>query len=330
MRRRRPERPRDLATAHVSRGVKMTGITWAAIALAAFGSIAWWWAHPPDPAADLAARDHALARVERAPAPELGARVERWRMISTSGDTVTGLWRGPAPRRDPDTGSPAWAVVLLGGIGTDDRATLLVPDSLPVGVLSVSWPWKGSRHMGRREFVMHLPAIRAAMLATPAAMARGVAAVHHVAPGDRVALLGASVGAPPTIATLALTRPDALVIVDGAADLGRLLASETARTLGGGAAARLVAPAAGALAARLVSSLEPARHAGEAQGIPTLLLDAQGEERLPRPCITALHAAFPAAARGTHPGRHMRPEEHAEILAIVDAAWRWLSALPPA
>lgn len=306
----------------------MSGMAWLAILLVALGSIGWWWTHPPDPAADLGARGHALERVERVPAPELGVRVERWRMISAKPDTVTGLWRGPAPRAAAEAGPEAWAVVMLGGIGTDDRATLLVPDSLPVGVLAVSWPWKGSRHMSHGEFLTRLPAIRAAMLATPAAMARGVAAVRDVAPGRRVALLGASLGAPPTIAALSLARPDALVIVDGVADLGRLLSSETARTLGGGPAARLVAPAAGALGARLVASLEPSRHAAEARGIPVLLLDARGEERLPPECVAALHAAFPAASRATHAGRHMRPEEHEEIQAIVEAAWSWLSALP--
>ncbi|MFI5370599.1 MAG: hypothetical protein ACHQ52_03500, partial [Candidatus Eisenbacteria bacterium] len=252
----------------------------------------WWWAHPPDPATELRARDHPLARLERVAAPELGARVERWRMIAADGDTVSGLWRGPAPattRNHPSatpTGAgaisasgqpaapPSWVVVLLGGIGTDDRAALLIPDSLAVGVLAVSWPWKGSRRMGRWEFIARSPAIREAMLRAPAAMARGVAAARHEAPGARVALLGASLGAPPTIAALALTRPDALVIVDGAADLRALLRSETSRALGGGKVAALLAPAAGALAARLVSSLEPERHGAEAHGIPTLVLDA--------------------------------------------------------
>ncbi|MFI5371564.1 MAG: hypothetical protein ACHQ52_08405, partial [Candidatus Eisenbacteria bacterium] len=100
------------------------------------------------------------------------------------------------------------------------------------------------------------------------------------------------------------------------------------RALGGGKVAALLAPAAGALAARLVSSLEPERHGAEAHGIPTLVLDAASEERYPPVCVSRLHAAFPEAMRATHPGRHMRPEERGEILAIVDAAWAWLRDLP--
>src|SRR5207344_1836374 len=106
---------------------------------------------------------------------------------------------------------PSWVVVLLGGIGTDDRSALLVPDSLPVGVLAVSWPWKGSRQMSPHEFLLRVPAIRVALLETPGAIARGVEAARRACPGARVALIGASLGVPPTVAALPLANADALV-----------------------------------------------------------------------------------------------------------------------
>src|SRR5262245_31640193 len=230
-----------------------------------------------------------LQRLEREPAPDLGAGIERWRMIGASGDTVTGLWKPPSTGADH-----RWSVVLLGGIGTDDRAALLIPDSLPVGVLAVSWPWSGPRHMGRLEFLGRVPAIRAAMLLTPAATARGVEAVRRAFPGSRVAFLGASLGVPPTVAALALTAPDALVLVDGMADLERVLRSEIVRILGGGVWGTVLAPPGAALGARLLSPLEPARHA--CPTTPVLLVDAMHEERFPPECVARLHATFPHAS----------------------------------
>lgn len=302
-----------------------------ALVVAVALALGWWWTHPPDPAAEVRAYADPLGTLERVPAPELGRGIERWRMIAAGGDTVTGLWRAAARNgaASPPTGAPApaWAVVILGGIGTDERAALLVPESLPVGVLAVSWPWKGSRKMSQLDFVASVPALRAALLRTPGALARAIAAVRRASPGTRVALLGASLGVPPTVAALSLARPDALVLVDGAADLEELLRSETARALGGGEPGATLAPPAAALAARLLSSLEPARYGGAGQGIATLLVDAERDERYPRACIERLHATFPHAALATHPGRHMRPEDLRQVISIVRTTWRWLGGL---
>ncbi len=306
-------------TAPPKRRRRRLGFTFATLAAITLVVLAWWWAHPPDPEAELLAAHRPLLALEREPAPELGRGFERWRMIGAEGDTVAGLWRAAAPGLDS-----AWTVIILGGIGTDDRAALLVPDSLPIGVLAVSWPWKGPRQMSPLAFLAATPAMRAALLLTPAAIARGVEAVRRATPGTRVVLLGASLGVPPTVAALRLARPDALVLVDGAADLGRLLRSETARVLGGGLAGAIFAPPAAALAARLVSSLEPARHGDAARQLPVMLVDAERDERFPRSCVTRLHATFPHAVITTHPGGHIRPEDRDQVTAIVEAVWRWL------
>ena len=319
---RRAERPRAARTGRA----RMTPAFFWLGALALLASAAWWWTHPPDAAADLRARASELARLERAPADDLGPRLERWRMIGANGDTTSALWR-PAAGASATGGDSAWVVVILGGIGTDDRSVLLVPDSLEVGVLAVSWPWSGPRKMGRLAFLARVPALREALLRTPAGLAAGVAAARRSSPGARVALLGASLGVPPTAAAAALAHPDAMVLVDGAADLARLLRSEVARTLGGAAGAAL-APFAGSLGGRLLSSLEPARHAAGARHLPVLLIDAEREDRYPPACVASLHAAYPHARNATHPGAHLRPEHRDEVEAIVGAAWRWLSELP--
>ena len=250
-------------------------------------------------------------------------------MIGARGDTVTGIWRAAAERRRGTHATPSraagWTVVILGGIGTDDRAALLVPDSLPVGVLAVSWPWKGPRRMNQVEFAANAPAMRAALLRTPPALARGIEAVRRISPGSRVALIGASLGVPPTVAALPLARVDALVLVDGAADLERLLRSEAVRELGEGWVAAGLAGISAPVAAWMLSPLEPSRHAAAAREAPTLLVDAERETRIPRACVTALHAAFPHASRATHPGGHLRPEDPRQMRSILATVWRWLN-----
>lgn len=299
----------------------------AAVALLAASALALAapWLRPVDRRTEVDIRTHALVSLEREPLPGQGRGLERWRLIGPDADTVTALWRPPAPgAATGGEGAPEWTVVLLGGIGTDDRAALLVPDRLPAGVLAVSWPWKGSRRMGWARFVASIPALRASLLRTPLALARGVEAVRRVRPGARLAMVGASLGVPPTVAALPLVRADALVLVGGAADLGRLLRSETARALGGGPIAAGAATLAAPLGAWLLGPLEPSGVVVAARAIPTLLVDAESEERLPRACVERLHSAFPHATRALHPGAHLRPEDEHQMSVILDTAWDWM------
>ena len=273
----------------------------------------------------------ALLKLERIPAPELGPGFERWRMIGARRDTVTGIWRaGAAGRTDGRAASASddWSVVVLGGIGTDDRAALLVPDSLPANVLAVSWPWKGKRQMGSWEFVANAPAIRGALLRTPDALVRGITAIQQARPGTRVALVGASLGVPPTVAAMRHAKVDALVLIDGAADLARLIHAEAGRALSDRKVAATFAQACAPMAGWLLAPLEPSRRWSDERTVPTLIIDAEDEERMPRACVTALHARFPHATLATHPGAHMRPENPEQMEVILRRVWQWLSHGP--
>jgi hypothetical protein len=55
-------------------------------------------------------------------------------------------------------------------------------------------------------------------------------------------------------------------------------------------------------------------------------VNAEHDERYPPECVARLEAAFPGAAKTTHPGEHMRPGNRRQITAIVEAAWRWLAS----
>lgn len=299
------------------------GAVLAAIAALAF-AIAWWWRHPPDPAATLRARYAPLARVDRRAAPDLGTGVERWRIVDARGDTASAVWR-PAPA---GTTRP-WTVVMLGGLQTGDRAALLLPADARANALSVDWPWRERRNLGPREIVVRLPAIQAAVLRSPARLTLGIEAAARQ-PGvdsSRIALLGASLGVPPAAAAMLLTRrPAALVLLHGSADLQALLRAELERAL----RPRWLATPLAALAYRLIRPLEPSLHGRAAAGVPTLIVNAERDERLPRAGVLRLHRAYPGASIRWQQGVHMRPRRAETIAALAAQVAAWLDSLPAA
>jgi pimeloyl-ACP methyl ester carboxylesterase len=180
--------------------------------------------------------------------------------------------------------------------------------------------------MGTWQFVTNTPAIRGALLRTPDALVRGITAVRKARPGTRVALVGASLGVPPTVAAMRAANVDALVLIDGGADLGRLLHAEAGRALGEHTFTARFAQACSPMVAWMLAPLEPSRRFPNERQVPTLIVDAEDEERLPRACVKALHARFPHATVATHPGAHMRPENPEQMGAILRAVWEWLAA----
>jgi hypothetical protein len=141
-----------------------------------------------------------------------------------------------------------------------------------------------------------------------------------------VALVGTSLGVPPAIAALRIAEaPDALLLLDGSADIEAVLR----RDLEGMKEHRLPAGPLAAFAARLIHPLEPARHFDAAARLPTLVLNAQHDERLPRAAVLALHAGLPNADRRWRADTHVGPERAITIADMAREAHAWLDSLPP-
>lgn len=291
----------------------------AAFLLLGLAATVWWFA-PGDPTPALRARWRPLARLERRPDPKAGPRIERWLMIRADGDSVTGLWR-PAPPGTP----VAWTAVLLGGLQTGARATLLLPEG-SFNVLAVDWPWRGPTRLAAGALLLRLGTIREAVLRSPAALATGLEAVATQPEVDtsRVVLLGASLGVPSALAALRLpVGPDALVLLDGGADLALLLRAGLERERIPGGPARSLA----AVAARLIAPLEPARNAPAAARLPVLVINSEDDERVPRAAAVRLHASLPGADIRWRPGRHVRPRRGPEITGLTAEVSAWLARL---
>jgi len=282
------------------------------------------WAGPRDPATVLRRYYAPLARVERRLAPALGARVERWRLVTTRGETVNALWR-PARANVPHP----WTAVMLGGLQTGDQAALLLPADSPFHLLAVDWPWRGPRTLTPAEFALKLPAIERAALRSPSALALGAEAATR-APGvdrSRIVLVGASLGAPPALAALRLTgAPDALVLVDAGADLEMLMRAGLERE----GWLRGPASVTAALAYQRVWPLEPSLTGRAAARLPVLLMNSARDERTPRAAVAKLHACLPHATVRWRSGPHLRPGQRDVIARLARDADAWLRARDPA
>jgi hypothetical protein len=280
-----------------------------------------WWALPQDPVETLRHHDAALSRVERNETIELGPRVERWRMITIAGDTLSALWRSAAPGPERP-----WTVVLLGGLEAGERATLLVPDDAASHVLAVDWPWRESRRMPWWEIALRLGDIRQALLRSPAVLALGVEAAARAPEVDpeRIALIGVSLGVPPAVSGLRLTRrPAALALLHGAADLRERLRHGLVRQ---GVPGLLAFPLS-ALASRLILPLEPSLHAAATGSLPVLVINAAGDPLLPKAAVEQLHRLFPTADVRWCSGLHDVPERHAAIAEATREVEAWLAAV---
>lgn len=256
--------------------------------------------------------------------PGLGARVQRWVIISARGDSVFGLWR-PAPAKV----AHPWTAVLLGGFYTGDRAALLVPDDTLFNTLAVNWPWRGKRRLTPAEFALKLPAIQRAVQRTPAVLALGVeaAAQSRGVDASRIVLVGASLGVPPALAALRLTSvPAAVVLVDGGADLEMMIRAglERERWVSGAAALS----AAGAM--NWLWPLEPMLNAPAAARLPVLLMNSTDDDRVPRAAVSKLQASLPHATIRWRSGPHLRPSQKDVFARLTREVDAWLRAAEPA
>lgn len=273
-----------------------------------------------DPWPDLFRHYAPLASIDRRAMPYHGPTVQRWRLVTTKGDTILALWRpAPAGVQRP------WTAVMLGGFYTGDKAALLLPPDAPFNSLAVNWPWRGPRRMNSAEFAMRLPEIQRAIMRSPAVLAVGVEAVSRTRGVDpsRIVLVGASLGAPPALAALRFTGvPDALVLVDGGADLEMLIGSALERE--GWAKGPASLSAAGAF--QWIWPLEPMLNAKAAAKIPVLCLNGANDERVPRASAVKLHESLPHATVRWRSGTHINPIQREVIGRMARDVETWLRA----
>jgi dienelactone hydrolase len=216
---------------------------------------------------------------------------------------------------------PRAAVITLGGLRSGVRALDYVRDTGGLVVLAMDFPYAGKRsRLTAVEFVRGLPAMRRALLDTPAATMLGVdylTGLREVDP-DRIMLLGGSLGALVAPAAAAAdTRISALGLLFGAGDLSAL--GEANLRL-----PRILRPPLAWVLSTLTSPMEPLKYIGRVAPRPVFMLNGTGDPRMPEQCARRLHdaAGEPKAIRWIDAGHVDIRDENFRDLVLEDVrAW---------
>jgi hypothetical protein len=243
-----------------------------------------------DPVPRILERRGKLANAASAPPAADSAHVnEIVKLTSTSGLTVQLMLRYPAEsaevRRRP-------VFLILGGYRTGDRAATLIPDTHGNMVAALAYPYDGDLGVKGLAVVPAVPALRGAILDTPAAILLAVDYLLSRADVDsaRVELVGASFGTPfATMAGALDTRVTRVWSLHGAAWPYRQIELNLRRPISFAPARKVVAGLATLFASG--PRFDPERWAPQIAPRPFIMINAREDERMPRDAIDALYAA---------------------------------------
>ena len=237
-----------------------------------------------DPTARMLARHGQLATVDEGPLiPVEGGVVDQEvRLISTSGLEVELLVRRP----DDVDDTPRPAVLILGGLRTGRTSAQLIPDTHGTIVVGVSYP----THLRRIDRLVDAFEARRAVVDTPPALMLGVdylRSLPYVDP-ERIELLGVSLGAPLVCVAGALDERVCRVwSMYGGATPMLLFDQGLKKNIGFAPVRRPVAWLIAALSHGF--TLAPERWVGRIAPRPFVMVNADGDERIPRECVELLY-----------------------------------------
>ena len=249
--------------------------------------------------------------VAGAESPDPRYAVDHVVLAAESGLEVTLAVKRPigAP---PDCGGDARrpAVILLGGHRTGERAVHLVNDTRGTVVAALAYPFEGNHRVKGVAIVGEVPAIRRAVLDTPAALMLAVDYLAQIPCVDstRIEAVGVSLGAPFAVIAGAMDRRISRVwAVHGAGGIYTPLEFNLRRQLGSRAGSIPLA----ALGSLLLSGerLAPERWASEIAPRPLVMINALDDERIPRHSVERLYrSAGEPKEMIWLPGAHVRSE----------------------
>lgn len=286
-----------------------------------------------DPTGRLLDRRSRLASVVEGPAERSGGYwVQSVRLRATSGLEVDLLLKRPVEDGElaaaPPVGVPRPLVVLLGGHVTGRDAVRLIPETRGALVAALSYPYRGEHRLKGLQIVRHVPAIRRAVLDTPAAVM--LAFDYLLARPDvdarRAEAVGVSLGAPFMVIAGALDpRITRVWSVHGSggvygpleANLRHNIPFAPARAAVAGLATLLIGP-----------QLAPERWVPRIAPRPFVMLNAREDEQMPRPLVDRLYARAGAPkAQIWMPGGHVRARPEL-VRPIVDTVLARIAAAP--
>jgi hypothetical protein len=272
-----------------------------------------------DPTPRFYARHGPIAGVTQSVVEQVGGHdVQTVHLQSASGLAVD--FTVKSPPRTPGMRRPL--AIILGGHRTGRDAVKLIDDTHGLIVAALSYPFTGNDRVKGLAVLREVPALRRGILDTPPAIMLALdqlLARPDVDP-SRVELIGVSLGAPFAVIAGALDRRVTRVwSVHGAGDLRTLLDFSLRRSIGFAPLRAVVADLAYVAASG--PRIAPERWVGRIAPRPFVMINAEGDERLPRGAILSLYeAAGEPKQLVWMPGQHVqgnRPEIVRRLVAMV-------------
>ena len=237
-------------------------------------------------------------------------------LVATSGLEVQLMLRRPldtVARRRP-------VFIILGGYRTGDRAATLIPDTHGNIVAALSYPYQGDLGVKGLAVVPAVPALRGAIMDTPAAVMLAVDYLLSRPDVDstRVELVGASFGTPfATMAGALDPRVTRVWSLHGAAWPYRQIELNLRRQIPFGPARKVVAGLATLFAAG--PRFDPEDWAPRIAPRPFIMINARDDERMPREGVDALYAAANQPKEIIWlDGRHMQSNRREILASLVE------------
>lgn len=215
-----------------------------------------------------------------------GKRLTEVTLVSDGGLEVRARVRAEGSRG----GERHPAAILLGGYKTGRKSVDIPAASADLVLLSIDYPYSGPQRPHGLDWVRHFGTMRQAIFDTPSAVLLAAQYLYTRADvdPDRVSVIGVSLGVPFSVAAAATDKRLAgVVLLHGGGGIATM-AYYAFRDRGPDRVMRALAWGL----AWVVAPLEPTRYAGELSPRPVLMVNASGDEFIPRASVMELYGAL--------------------------------------
>lgn len=182
------------------------------------------------------------------------------------------------------------AVILLGGYKTGRKVVDIPEESADLVLLSIDYPYDGPRRPRGLDWLRYFGTMRQAVFDTPPAVLLAAQYLYSREDVDprRVSIIGVSLGVPFSVAAAATDKRIAgAALLHGGGDISTM-AYYAFRDRGSDRVMRALAWGL----AWVVAPLEPTRYAGDLAPRPVLMVNAAGDEFIPRTSVLELYGAL--------------------------------------
>lgn len=249
-----------------------------------------------------------------------GKRLTEVTLVSSTGFRVRARVRAEGSR----SGERHPAAILLGGYKTGRKSVDIPAQTGDLVLLSIEYPYAGPDRPRGLDWVRHFGAMRGAIVDTPPALllaAQYLYSREDVDP-EKVSLIGVSLGVPFSVAAAATDKRIAgVALLHGGGDIATMAYYAFAdrgpewvmRTLAWGLA-------------WVVAPLEPTRYAGDVAPRPALMVNADGDEFIPRSSVLDLYDSLRQPKRLVWlPSTHIATSDEQVVDELMAITLEWMS-----